>query len=70
MTVLQHWGGHWKVQGQEGDQRLLGEGLSEERERQGRVEELGQGGGRQQGGLGRQCDSLMCLLAQRAMMNQ
>ena len=32
MTVLQHWGGHWKVQGREGDQRLLGEGLSEERE--------------------------------------
>ena len=64
MTVLQHWGGHWKVQGREGDQRLLGEGLSEERERQGRVEELGQGGGRQQGGLGRQCDNLMCLLAQ------
>ena len=25
MTVLQHWGGHWQVQGQEG------EGLSEER---------------------------------------
>ena len=32
MIVLQHWGGHWKVQGREGDQRLLGEGLSEERE--------------------------------------
>lgn len=36
----------------------------QKRERLGRVEELGQGGGRQQGGLGRQCDSLMRLLAQ------
>ena len=36
----------------------------QKRERQGGVEGLGQGGGRQQGGLGRQCDSLMCLLAQ------
>ena len=36
----------------------------QKRERQGGVEELGQGGGRQQGGLGRQCDSLMRLLAQ------
>ena len=36
----------------------------QKRERQGGVEELGQGGGRQQGGLGRQCDSLMHLLAQ------
>lgn len=32
MTVLCHWGGHMKVEGQEGDQRPLGEGLSKERE--------------------------------------
>ena len=40
------------------------------RERQGRVEELrcGQGGNRQQGGLGGQCDGLMHLLAHQAMI--
>lgn len=32
MTVLWHWGGHMKVEGQEGDQRPLGEGLLKERE--------------------------------------
>ena len=30
-TVLRHWGGHKKVEGREGDQRPLGEGLSKER---------------------------------------
>ena len=40
------------------------------RERQGGVEELkcGQGSGTQRGGLVGQCDSLMCLPAQRVMM--
>ena len=49
VTVLWYQGGHQKMEGQEGDQRPLEEGLSKERERerQGRVEELecGQDGG-------------------------
>ena len=32
-TVFQHWGGHQKDEGREGDQRPLGEGLLRERER-------------------------------------
>ena len=40
MTVLQHWDGHQKGEGQEGDQRPLGEGLSRKRETRQRVEEL------------------------------
>ncbi len=32
MTVLQHEGGHQKVEGREEDRRLLGEGLSRKKE--------------------------------------
>ena len=67
---LRYWGGHKRVEGRDRDQRLLGEELSKEREGQGGVAEpeCGQGGGTQQGGLGGQCDGLMRLQAQRAMM--
>ena len=31
-TALRHWSGHQRVEGREGDQKPLGEGLSEELE--------------------------------------
>ena len=67
---LRYWGGHKRVEGRDRDQSLLGEELSKEREGQGGVAEpeCGQGSGTQQGGLGGQCDGLMRLQTQRAMM--
>ena len=58
------------MEGREEYQRPLGEGLSKERERKSRVEELecDQGSGMRLGGLSRQCDSLTRPLAQGAMM--
>ena len=64
-TVLQHWGGHQKDEGREGDKRPVLEKDCGEGEKQGRMEEFkcSQGGSTEQRVLVREHISIMRLLA-------
>ena len=63
-TALRHWSGHQRVEGREGDQRPLGEGLSKEKGKAGwKSWNLAKAAARDKKGWGGWADNVMALCA-------